>query len=1403
MKKILGMLVIASLMLSMVFVAPPTHAAEATIWTDKGDYAYYETVTIFGSGFEALANVTVTIVRPDKTSDGVYAVTDDTGSFTCTYQLNGIAGTYTVTATDGTNTATTTFTEGAITPELWGYNLEPHPGWTHGDVKGYYECEWVPYKIEIENAKENGVTYTLTVVVHHDYYDGTYYGLDDVRNWQMWRDGVPVTPTISGPVINGSESGIQQLQWSWTFTTTSTKTPKKDEHCTLTFEVHVAIGAHSYPGSKVHTHIHDITSWPPTSISSGHRDVPIVVKGPPPEADIAIEKTGVTYAHEGDIITYQFTVRNNGPGTAYNVQVTDNMLGSLTGYLPDTTLDINEVNTFSVDYVVPTPSGDITNTVTVTSTTSDPDTTNNQDTWTVDVLHPGICVTKTANATQVHYCDWVEYTITVVNTGDCPLYVVKDDPVLGLHWEGWLAPGQVHVEVVKYHPEADPTINTVTVTGTDELGRTVDGEDSCTVDILHPGIHVTKTGPECAHEDDTITYTITVTNTGDCPLYSVLVTDTLLSPPPIYSNGLAVGETKTFNVNYHVPSPSGDISNTVTASGYDALGRQVSDTASWTVDVLHPSIYVIKTVNATEIHYCDWVEYTITVVNTGDCPLYVVKDDPTLGLHWEGLLNPGESHVEKIVFHPEADPTINTVTVTGTDELGKTVEDEDSCTVDILYPGIYVTKTANATQVHYCDWVEYTITVVNTGDCPLYVVKDDPVLGLHWEGWLAPGQVHVEVVDYHPEDDPTINTVTVTGTDELGKTVSDSASWTVDILHPDIDVAKSGPLYAHECDTITYTIIITNAGDCPLYVVKDDPLLGLHWEGWLAPGQVHVEVVDYHPEDDPTINTVTVTGTDELGKTVSDSASWTVDILHPGIHVTKTGPARARECETITYTITVHNTGDCPLYSVFVTDTLLGPIWSNGFLDPCETKTFTVSYHVPICSGDIYNTVTASGSDILGLSVSDSASWFVKIQYYLTVKTDPLGLVVIPGEGWYDGCTTVTLTAPLLVQIPPNSYIFDHWDVDTTSKGVGVNTIIVHMSKNHTATAHYWLSIPRHLDAEPPRLIDLTKPVCTQWDELYPDYGRHYHLDSWHDTNGNGKLDPSDFIDLWDKDRQEKAYPYWWHMDDVTVTLELTDSYGRKVYVEFEGSYDDFLQLAICKNYVGTQWHEVYPIYCNQYRLVRWIDNCDGTLSPCDQIILQNKATGEQTQCHVDGVKTDLIISPRVTLITIGKTKNFLGQGYPQIIPVRIDNYYANTTIFTVAAYYNGLQPIGNQTITLNPLESGDAIIEWIETATWPKGTYTFTITIKTYADSVLIDVKVFTITFKITIVGDLNGDGKVSGLDISQAAKAFASYGPDFWYPGSPPHPRWNPDADINGDNKIDGLDITTVARNFGKADP
>ena len=62
----------------------------------------------------------------------------------------------------------------------------------------------------------------------------------------------------------------------------------------------------------------------------------------------------------------------------------------------------------------------------------------------------------------------------------------------------------------------------------------------------------------------------------------------------------------------------------------------------------------------------------------------------------------------------------------------------------------------------------------------------------------------------------------------------------------------------------------------------------------------------------------------------------------------------------------------------------------------------------------------------------------------------------------------------------------------------------------------------------------------------------------------------------------------------------------------------------------------------------------------------------------------------------------------------------------------------------------------------------------------------------------DLNGDGKVNIEDVSVMAKAFGSYGPNFLYPGSPAHPRWDPRSDIDGDNQITVIDEVLIAMKF-----
>ena len=289
---------------------------------------------------------------------------------------------------------------------------------------------------------------------------------------------------------------------------------------------------------------------------------------------------------------------------------------------------------------------------------------------------------------------------------------------------------------------------------------------------------------------------------------------------------------------------------------------------------------------------------------------------------------------------------------------------------------VSITKTANVTMAHVGDVIEYYFNVTNTGKVKLTdVYIDDNLTGRIDIGDLGPGEGTVVKATHTvsgSDPDPLVNNATVYAKYD-STVVYASDTWTVDILHPAIDVIKSAnATMIHEGDWVEYNVTVVNVGDCNLSVVLSDPLLGISWSGTLTPGGKHEFIVDYQPTVDPTENTASASGTDALGLTVTDTASWTVDILHPAIDVIKSANAtKAYAGDIIEYTIVVKNTGDCPLYNANVTDTFLGDIWT-GTLDVGENETFTLTYTVKVGDPDpLVNTATASGKDVLGKMVTD------------------------------------------------------------------------------------------------------------------------------------------------------------------------------------------------------------------------------------------------------------------------------------------------------------------------------------------------------------------------------------------------------------------------------------------------
>ncbi|UCB61341.1 MAG: hypothetical protein JSW72_04645, partial [Candidatus Bathyarchaeota archaeon] len=84
------------------------------------------------------------------------------------------------------------------------------------------------------------------------------------------------------------------------------------------------------------------------------------------------------------------------------------------------------------------------------------------------------------------------------------------------------------------------------------------------------------------------------------------------------------------------------------------------------------------------------------------------------------------------------------------------------------------------------------------------------------------------------------------------------------------------------------------------------------------------------------------------------------------------------------------------------------------------------------------------------MDANHTATAHYVLQFYLAVKTSPSGVAAIPGEGWYDQSSNVSLVAP-----PVAGYDFLYWDVDGASQGSQVASILVSMNAPHIATAYY------------------------------------------------------------------------------------------------------------------------------------------------------------------------------------------------------------------------------------------------------------------------------------------------------------------------------------------------------------
>ncbi|HET7869123.1 MAG TPA: hypothetical protein VFM85_02245 [Actinomycetota bacterium] len=380
------------------------------------------------------------------------------------------------------------------------------------------------------------------------------------------------------------------------------------------------------------------------------------------------------------------------------------------------------------------------------------------------------------------------------------------------------------------------------------------------------GINVTKTGDELSKVGDAVDYTVTIENTKALTLYKDDITDTLLGSitvngvdnlanPYVQSNTcgatLLPGASCTITLNRTVLASDPDpLPNTVTVvyrGKSDLSGIAVSDFDDHSVNLFQPSITVTKT-GDTLSKVGDEVNYTIKVCNTSsaDTP-DLVKDTVTDSLiggvdaAFGASLASGqcESHdFTRTVQAGDPDPLVNTATAhyhpTG---FPNDITASDDHSVNLFQPSVTIDKTGDELS-KVGDEVHYTITVTNTSspDSPnLTCAITDALLGISKPVNLASGAQDVtnaSRVVLPGDPDPLVNTASVTCTvDGFGNVIGpETASHSVNLFTPSVEVIKGGPSSAHVGDTITYTFVINNtsSGDSPNLVLDSvtDTVIG-------------------------------------------------------------------------------------------------------------------------------------------------------------------------------------------------------------------------------------------------------------------------------------------------------------------------------------------------------------------------------------------------------------------------------------------------------------------------------------------------------------------------------------------------------------------------------------------------
>lgn len=643
---------------------------------------------------------------------------------------------------------------------------------------------------------------------------------------------------------------------------------------------------------------------------------------PKPNPQIKLEKTATPVRTSGaaavdDRINYSFKITNTGNTPLINVKLTDVMVG-LQG-LPD--ISIARLNpgesddtTYTAYYILTQQdldNGSVDNTAKVVGQWGVQNGTPVNVETTADAKVPALSDPKLTilksrasdtiqNPTRVG--DTITYKFTVTNTGNTIINDVTVSDVLkdikqtpdGSFAIGTLNPGQAKtVEAVYTVTLQDINAGTVDniasadgFSGADKTPVTTDPSDVQVPLFAAPKLELVKeltsAVPDAPRVGDTLTWTVTATNTGNVTLKNLVLSDAF--PNAVITPANVASLEPLASVEFTVTAPlkqsdinAGEVVNTATIDFTDPADKPqppVDDTENKPLPQ-KPGIELIKTGDVSALTappvIGQQITYTITIKNTGNVPL----DTITLHDHLPTFkLNDGEAaRLAAATLEPEDEIEVKGTYAITADDIDKgevhniadttgisvptpseKVTDEGETTTSLdRNAGIELIKTITnkglSTPPKVGDVITYGFEIKNTGNVTINEIVLTELAGVDiqnagkWSGPLAAGESNTDAftATYALKQSDIdkgifVNDAKVTGT-SAGSTVKDDVtdSDTVDVV---LDKTAALSIVKSESsafstpptpgDIITYSFVVTNTGNVTLTdVVVTDPLTDL------------------------------------------------------------------------------------------------------------------------------------------------------------------------------------------------------------------------------------------------------------------------------------------------------------------------------------------------------------------------------------------------------------------------------------------------------------------------------------------------------------------------------------------------------------------------------------------------